>query len=88
MEERLAALWENSAAARNELREHAPLVRRAVGLGRAALDPLSLLAALCGPDKEVRFGVAVGGRVLGRENRRQRGKGQVSARPAGGKRGK
>lgn len=54
MEERLAALWENSAAARNELREHAPLVRRAVGLGRAALDPLSLLAALCGPDKEVR----------------------------------
>ncbi|KAG2488784.1 hypothetical protein HYH03_012781 [Edaphochlamys debaryana] len=52
-EERLAALWENSGAARSELREHAPLVRRAVGLGRAALDPLALLAALCGPDKEV-----------------------------------
>ncbi|KAG2429563.1 hypothetical protein HXX76_010798 [Chlamydomonas incerta] len=53
MEERLAALWEVSAAGRSELREHAPLVRRAVGLGRSALDPLSLLAALCGPDKEV-----------------------------------
>eukprot|EP00198_Chlamydomonas_reinhardtii_P008324 XP_001697661.1 glycine rich protein [Chlamydomonas reinhardtii] len=53
MDEKLAALWEVSAAGRSELREHAPLVRRAVGLGRSALDPLSLLAALCGPDKEV-----------------------------------
>ncbi|GLC44284.1 hypothetical protein PLESTB_000760900 [Pleodorina starrii] len=53
VDEKLAKLWENSSAARSELREHAPLVRRAVGLGRGALDPLSLLAALCGPDKEV-----------------------------------
>ena len=56
MDEKLAALWEVSAAGRSELREHAPLVRRAVGLGRSALVPLSLLAALCGPDKEVRGG--------------------------------
>ncbi|GLI70134.1 hypothetical protein VaNZ11_014942 [Volvox africanus] len=53
VDEKLAKLWENSSAARSELREHAPLVRRAVGLGRSALDPLSLLAALCGPDREV-----------------------------------
>ncbi|GFR40315.1 hypothetical protein Agub_g851, partial [Astrephomene gubernaculifera] len=53
VDEKLAALWENSGAARQELREHAPLVRRAVGLGRGALDPLALLAALCGPDREV-----------------------------------
>ncbi|KAG2438290.1 hypothetical protein HYH02_010988 [Chlamydomonas schloesseri] len=53
MDEKLSALWEVSAAGRSELREHAPLVRRAVGLGRSALDPLNLLAALCGPDKEV-----------------------------------
>ncbi|EFJ40270.1 hypothetical protein VOLCADRAFT_120010 [Volvox carteri f. nagariensis] len=53
VDEKLAKLWENSRAARSELREHAPLVRRAVGLGRGALDPLALLAALCGPDREV-----------------------------------
>lgn len=59
VDERLAAVWAKSRAAAAELPEHGPLVRRAVGLGRATLDPLSLLAALCGPDKEVSGGTHV-----------------------------
>ncbi|KAL4447813.1 hypothetical protein ABPG75_005032 [Micractinium tetrahymenae] len=54
-DESVAAAWENSAPAREELAASspAPIVRRAVGLGRQLLDPLALLASLCGRGKEV-----------------------------------
>ena len=51
-EEAVAALWANSAAAKAEFPEHGPLVRRAVALGRMALDPLAVLASLCGRGAE------------------------------------
>ena len=44
----LAEAWDNSAAAREELGEQPGMIRRAVGLGRSLLDPLAVLAALCG----------------------------------------
>jgi transcription elongation factor SPT6 len=47
-DERLAALWESSLAAKEEMPEQPPLIRRAVALGRLALDPLAVLASLCG----------------------------------------
>lgn len=49
-DESVAAVWENSAAARDELLSAtpAPIVRRGVALGRQLLDPLALLASLCG----------------------------------------
>ena len=49
-DESLAAAWEASAAAREELpAASTPIVRRAVALGRQLLDPLALLAALAAP---------------------------------------
>lgn len=55
VDESVAAAWENSAPAREELAASspAPIVRRAVGLGRQLLDPLALLASLCGRSREV-----------------------------------
>jgi len=44
----LAEAWDNSAAAREELGEQPGMIRRAIGLGRSLLDPLPVLAALCG----------------------------------------
>ncbi|KAL4442498.1 hypothetical protein ABPG77_005082 [Micractinium sp. CCAP 211/92] len=54
-DEAVAAAWENSAPAREELAASSPMpiVRRAVGLGRQLLDPLALLASLCGRSREV-----------------------------------
>ncbi|EFN54675.1 hypothetical protein CHLNCDRAFT_58171 [Chlorella variabilis] len=53
-DEAVAAVWENSAAARDELAAgSAPVVRRAVALGRQLLDPLALLASVCGGGREV-----------------------------------
>lgn len=54
-DESVAAAWENSAPAREELAASSPMpiVRRAVGLGRQLLDPLALLASLCGRSREV-----------------------------------
>lgn len=54
-DESVAAAWENSAPAREELAASSPvaIVRRAVGLGRQLLDPLALLASLCGRGREV-----------------------------------
>ena len=53
MPETVAALWELSTAAKEELPTSAPIVRKAVALARQALDPLAVLASLCGPSKEV-----------------------------------
>ena len=44
----LAEAWDNSAAAREEMGEQPGMIRRAVGLGRSLLDPLPVLASLCG----------------------------------------
>lgn len=52
-DETLAALWGNSAAAREELPSSAPIVRKGVALARQALEPLAVLSSLCGPSKEV-----------------------------------
>ncbi|PSC69358.1 transcription elongation factor SPT6 [Micractinium conductrix] len=54
-DESVPAVWENSVAAQEEMLAHAPLpiVRRAVALGRQALDPLALLSSLCGRGQEV-----------------------------------
>jgi len=53
----LAEAWDNSAAAREELGEQPGMIRRAIGLGRSLLDPLPVLAALCGapPSPAYRF---------------------------------
>lgn len=54
VDEAVPAAWENSVAAQEELgAATAPIVRRAVGLGRQLLDPLALLASLCGSGREV-----------------------------------
>lgn len=45
----VAQVWESCAAARRELPDHLPIVRRAVALGRGALEPLAPLASLAGP---------------------------------------
>lgn len=54
-DESVAAAWENSAPAQEELAAAtpAPIVRRAVALGRQLLDPLAVLASLCGRGREV-----------------------------------
>ncbi|BDA45673.1 Transcription elongation factor SPT6 [Coccomyxa sp. Obi] len=52
-DETLAALWQTSAAAQAEMGDQPPLVRRAVALARCALDPLAVLASLCGPSGEI-----------------------------------
>lgn len=52
---RLAALWANSDAAKAEFPDYTYLVRMAVGVGRLALDPLAVLAVLCGPKKGILF---------------------------------
>lgn len=52
-DERIAALWENCRAAQEEFPEQSTIVRRAIALGRLALDPLAVLAQLCGPRKEI-----------------------------------
>ena len=48
----LAEAWDNSAAAREELGEQPGMIRRAIGLGRSLLDPLPVLAALCGASSD------------------------------------
>ena len=57
-DEAVAAAWENSSAAREELAGSAPapIVRRAVALGRQMLDPLAVLASLCGGGGGVKAG--------------------------------
>ncbi|PRW45415.1 transcription elongation factor SPT6 isoform A [Chlorella sorokiniana] len=57
-DESVAAAWENSAAAREELAASAPapIIRRAVALGRQLLDPLAVLASLCGGGGGVKAG--------------------------------
>ncbi|GAB4816099.1 hypothetical protein N2152v2_003145 [Parachlorella kessleri] len=52
-DESLAALWGTSGAAAEEFPASPEVVRKAVALGRQMLDPLALLAALCGPGREV-----------------------------------
>lgn len=52
-DEGIAALWSTSAAAAEELPASPDIVRAAVALGRQMLDPLAVLAALCGPSKEI-----------------------------------
>ncbi|CAL8470742.1 g10284 [Coccomyxa elongata] len=52
-DETLAALWQSSAAAQAEMGDQPPLVRRAVALARCALDPLAVLASLCGRSGEI-----------------------------------
>eukprot|EP00884_Botryococcus_braunii_P001188 jgi/Botrbrau1/1106/Bobra.0162s0007.1 len=52
-DESLAALWELTAAARQEFPEQKSIVRRAVALARHALDPLAVLAALFSPANEI-----------------------------------
>ncbi len=47
-DESLAALWGTSGAAAEEFPASPEVVRKAVALGRQMLDPLALLAALCG----------------------------------------
>lgn len=51
--ENVAALWENSEAAKEQMPSSIPIVRRAVALGRQALDPLAVLASVCGSTKEI-----------------------------------
>ncbi|KAG1668310.1 hypothetical protein FOA52_011207 [Chlamydomonas sp. UWO 241] len=53
VDERLAQLWENCRAARDEFPEQPPHVRRAIALGRLSLDPLPVLAQLAGPGREL-----------------------------------
>ncbi|GBG67753.1 hypothetical protein CBR_g879 [Chara braunii] len=52
-DEGLASLFEKSQAAADILPGQLPIVRRAVGLGRLAQNPLALVALLCGTGKEV-----------------------------------
>ena len=52
-QETVAALWENSEAAKQEMPVAAPVVRRAVALARQALEPLAVLCSLCGPSREI-----------------------------------
>ncbi|KAF5840153.1 hypothetical protein DUNSADRAFT_17637 [Dunaliella salina] len=52
-DERLAMLWERCKAAQDEFPEQPPFVRRAIALGRLQLDPLPVLAQLCGYRREV-----------------------------------
>lgn len=60
-DEAVAAAWENSAAARDELAASAPapIIRRAVALGRQLLDPLAVLASLCGGGGGIKAGKEV-----------------------------
>ena len=53
-DESVAAAWENSSSAKEELAATpAAIVRRAVALGRQLLDPLAMLAGLCGSGREI-----------------------------------
>lgn len=52
-DERVASLWEKCSAAREELPDQPPAVRRAVALARWFVDPLAVLASLAGPKKEI-----------------------------------
>ncbi len=52
-DEKLAALWQDCKAAKDEFPEQPSHVRRAIALGRLQLDPLPILAALCGTRAEV-----------------------------------
>lgn len=52
-DELLAAMWQKSVAAEEELPDASATVRRAVALGRTMLDPLAIVASLCGPSREV-----------------------------------
>ncbi len=48
LEENVAAVWADSAAAREEVGDQPPAVRKALALGRFLLEPLPVLASLCG----------------------------------------
>lgn len=52
-DESVAMAWENSNAAQLELPSSPSIIRRAVALGREALDPLAVLSSICGQYKEV-----------------------------------
>lgn len=52
-DEKIARLWENSSAAREEFPDETPHVRRAIAMGRLLIDPLAVLASLFGTKKEI-----------------------------------
>ncbi|WIA22113.1 hypothetical protein OEZ85_004454 [Tetradesmus obliquus] len=52
-DDRVAGLWANSEAAKAEFPDYSFLVRKAVGLGRMALDPLAVISTLLGRRKEL-----------------------------------
>lgn len=52
-DESIAMAWENSNAAEMELPTSPPIIRRAVALAREALDPIAVLASICGQYKEI-----------------------------------
>lgn len=52
-DETMAVAWGASQAAKDELPNASVMVRRAVGLARTALEPVAVLAALCGRSREV-----------------------------------
>jgi transcriptional accessory protein Tex/SPT6 len=51
--EEVATLWEHSEAAKEQMPSSLPIIRRAVALGRQMLDPLAVLASVCGSTKEI-----------------------------------
>ena len=53
VDEAVARVAETSRAAEELLQGRPPAVKRAVALGRGVLDPLALLASLCGAGREV-----------------------------------
>lgn len=48
LEGNVAAVWADSAAARGEVGDQPPAVRKALALGRCLLEPLVVVASLCG----------------------------------------
>ena len=46
VDDNIAAIYESSRFATSDLKEHAPLVRRAVALGRTCIEPLTVLCTL------------------------------------------
>uniref|UniRef100_A0A061RB87 Transcription elongation factor SPT6 n=1 Tax=Tetraselmis sp. GSL018 TaxID=582737 RepID=A0A061RB87_9CHLO len=49
----VSKLWASTAEAQEEITEQGDQVRRGVGLGRSVIEPLAVLAGLCGPAMEV-----------------------------------
>ncbi|KAJ4828465.1 hypothetical protein Tsubulata_018175 [Turnera subulata] len=52
-DESLPKLYENSSVSMKQLPHQDGIVRRAVALGRCLLNPLAMIATLCGPQKEI-----------------------------------